>query len=343
MNSKKIITSFIHALVWILLLSIPILFFSNPPGEQHSLYHKDFFGIPEIVSYLFFIGFFYLNAYYLIPSLLSKKKTISYILLILVLIIIITSTNAVISDFYRPHLHPRPFIRLFFSKLFPCLFNFGISTSYRIIIDNIQREKKLNEKENENLKTELSFLRSQVSPHFMFNVLNNMVALARKKSDLLEPALIELSNLMRYMLYESDAEKVSVKKEIEYLKSYIDLQKLRFGNDIKVDFNVIRNSVLDNFIEPMLFIPLVENAFKHGFGLIENPEINIQFIINEETIFMRVINKYNGKVKEQKDKNSGIGLSNLERRLNLLYPFKHNLVISNNDNQFIATLNLQLK
>jgi hypothetical protein len=324
-------------------LSIPILFFSNPQGEQHSLYHKDSFGISEIISYLFFIGFFYLNAYYLIPSFLSKKKTITYILVILFLIILIASVNAVIGDFYHPHLHPRPFIRLFVSKLFPCLFNFAISSSYRIIIDNYQREKKLKEKENENLKTELSFLRSQVSPHFMFNVLNNMVALARKKSDRLEPALIELSNLMRYMLYESVAEKVSVKKEIEYLKSYIDLQKLRFGDDIKVDFNIVRNSVLDNFIEPMLFIPLVENAFKHGMGLIENPEILIQLIINEDTVFMRVINKVNNLVKEEKDSNSGIGLNNLERRLNLLYPQKHELIISNNDNQFIVTLNIQLK
>jgi two-component system LytT family sensor kinase len=344
MNSKKIITIIFHTLAWALFLSIPILFFSNLSGEQHSPYHGDFFGTPAIVSYLLFIGFFYLNAYYLIPSLLTKKKTISYIMTILILVILITSVNALISDLYRsPHLPQRSFMRLFMFRLFPCLSNFAISTSYRIIIDNYQREKKLKEKENETLKTELSFLRSQVSPHFMFNVLNNMVALARKKSDRLEPILIELSNLMRYMLYESDEEKVSVKKEIEYLKSYIDLQILRFGDDIKVDFNVIRNSVLDNYIEPMLFIPLVENAFKHGSGMIEHPEINVQLIINEETIFMRVINKFNNQSAEEKDNNSGIGLSNLKRRLNLLYPDKHDLVISDNNNQFIVTLNLHLK
>jgi two-component system LytT family sensor kinase len=343
MNSKKIITVIFHVLAWTLFLSIPILFFSNPPGEQHLPYHHDFFGIPEVGSYFFFIVFFYLNAYYLIPSLLSRKKTTAYIISVLILIILIAATNALIADLYHPHFPPRPFFRLFIFKLWPCFFNFAISSSYRIIIDNHQREKKLKEKENENLKTELSFLRSQVSPHFMFNVLNNMVALARKKSDRLEPVLIELSTLMRYMLYESDAEKVSVKKEIEYLKSYIDLQMLRFGDDIKVDFNVVRNSVIDNFIEPMLFIPLVENAFKHGTGLIEHPEINIQFIINEGTIFMRVINKYNNVATEEKDNSSGIGLNNLHRRLNLLYPGKYDFTIADKNNQFIVTLNLQLK
>jgi LytS/YehU family sensor histidine kinase len=145
------------------------------------------------------------------------------------------------------------------------------------------------------------------------------------------------------MLYESGEEKVSVIKEVEYLKSYIDLQLLRFGDDIKVDFNVVTNSFSDNFVEPMLFIPLVENAFKHGFGMIEQPEINIQLIINEETIVMRVLNKFNSQIIEKKDNNSGIGLNNLKRRLNLLYPEKHELIISDKDNQFTATLNLQLK
>ena len=118
---------------------------------------------------------------------------------------------------------------------------------------------------------------------------------------------------------------------------------LRFGDDIKINFNVVTNAVMENSIEPMLFIPLVENAFKHGVGLIEHPEINVQFIINEETVFMRVINKFNNHTEEEKDISSGIGLNNLKRRLNLLYRDSHDLIISDRDNQFIATLNLKLK
>src|SRR6202035_5510007 len=107
------------------------------------------------------------------------------------------------------------------------------STAFRVIADKIREQQQAKEKETENLKTELSFLRSQVSPHFMFNVLNNMVALARKKSDLLEPSLIKLSSLLRYMLYETDEDKVLLDKEIDYLKSFIELQSQRFGKNVK--------------------------------------------------------------------------------------------------------------
>ena len=114
------------------------------------------------------------------------------------------------------------------------LFMLAASTAYRMIKDRTRADRIAREKENENLKTELSLLRSQVSPHFMFNVLNNMVALARKKSDLLEPSLLKFSSLMRYMLYEADEEKVSLEKETEYLQSYIDLQQQRFGKNVQI-------------------------------------------------------------------------------------------------------------
>src|SRR5205085_7019396 len=112
------------------------------------------------------------------------------------------------------------------------------------------------------LKSELSFLRSQISPHFMFNVINNIVALARKKSDLVEPSLIQLSQLMRYFLYDSNAEKVPLEKEVKYLENYIALQQQRIGNNIiKLNISGVHGGYE---IEPMLLIPFVENAFKHG-------------------------------------------------------------------------------
>lgn len=336
MNFKKLTTLFFHVLAWASLLSIPLLFLRYR-GEH---FNNDYLRIPEFISYLFFIGFFYLNANYLIPTFLSRKKIVTYIFLVVVILLFIATINAFITHSYY-HFH-RSFTRAITFRMFTGIFILAISTAYRFINDNIKLERAQKEKENENLKTELTFLRSQVSPHFMFNVLNNMVALARKKSDRLEPMIIELSNLMRYMLYEADEEKVNIEKEIEYLKSYIDLQMLRFGDDVKINFNVQKSSA-DNLIEPMLLIPLVENAFKHGVGLIEHPEIDVQLTTNEKGIFMRVINKINKHTKEIKDKNSGIGLNNLKRRLNLLYPDKHELVISENNNQFIASLNLKLK
>ncbi|GEO12237.1 hypothetical protein SAE01_47330 [Segetibacter aerophilus] len=204
-----------------------------------------------------------------------------------------------------------------------------------------EKERIDKEKENEHLKTELSFLRSQVSPHFMFNVLNNMVALARKKSDILEPSLIKLSSLLRYMLYETDEEKVLLEKEIDYLNSYIDLQSQRFGSKVKVNVTMDH---FDNsyFIEPMLLIPFVENAFKHGTGLIQNAEINIELKAMNNLLQFTVINQHDNSSEETKDKTSGIGLQNVRRRLNLLYKDNHTLLITNRDNKFIVSLQLNL-
>ena len=148
------------------------------------------------------------------------------------------------------------------------------------------------EKETENLKTELSFLRSQVSPHFMFNVLNNMVALARKQSDALEPSLIKLSSLLRYMLYETDEEKVLVEREIEYLNNYIDLQKQRFGKNIRITTSFDEREK-GYTIEPMLLIPFVENAFKHGTGIITDACIDIHLLVHNGKLVFTVRNRYN--------------------------------------------------
>ncbi len=329
-----------HILAWVLFISIPILLHRPSHPDHGAAHERGFLGMPELVSYITLIGFFYLNAYYFIPAFLSKKKMLAYVSLTLFGLLFITAGNGIIAHMYYPF--HRSFMRSFTQKLFPGLFIFAISLSYRVIIDNARLEQLSKEKENENLKTELTFLKSQVSPHFMFNVLNNMVSLARKKSDRLEPILMELSGLMRYMLYESGTEKVSLEKEIEYLKSYINLQLLRFGEDVRVNFN-IQEPLENNSIEPMLFIPLVENAFKHGLGIIEKPEIDIQLSSRENTVFMRVVNAFNKDARMEKKSNSGIGLTNLERRLNLLYPGRHELIVSENGNQFIAALKLNLK
>jgi LytS/YehU family sensor histidine kinase len=210
-----------------------------------------------------------------------------------------------------------------------------------MIKDRTKADRLAREKETENLKTELSLLRSQASPHFMFNVLNNMVALARKKSDLLEPSLLKFSSLMRYMLYETDEEKVALDKEIDYLQSYIDLQQQRFGNHVKLEVN-LKPTEQHYEIEPMLLIPFVENAFKHGTGMIDEAHIIIDLNVINGMLEFVVKNKYNPVSVEIKDKTSGIGLSNVRRRLNLLYGPKHQLIITKQDNWFTASLKLNL-
>ena len=218
-------------------------------------------------------------------------------------------------------------------------FAVAASTAFQMIRDKMKSDQLIKEKENEKIKTELSFLRSQVSPHFMFNVLNNMVALARKKSDVLEPSLIKLSSLMRYMLYEADEEKVPLEKETEYLQSYIDLQEQRFGKNVTLNFS--SQTPDDNYyIEPMLLIPFVENAFKHGTGLIEDAIITIDLRAKNKMLQFSVRNKYNPESLEIKDKTSGIGMANVKRRLNLLYGGNHSLLITKNNGWFMVSLQL---
>jgi LytS/YehU family sensor histidine kinase len=234
-------------------------------------------------------------------------------------------------------------MKWYVTNILTYVFIFGISFSYRIIKDAKRIEKIRKEKENETLKTELSFLRSQVSPHFMFNVLNTLVSLARKKSDLMEPSLIQLSNLMRYMLYESNDERISLTQEVEYLRSYIDLQMLRFGDDVTIELN-IEQDLEEYSIEPMLLISFVENAFKHGVGMIDNPLIKV-FLSVERTKHWLDFRVENGIQQQEgtKDKSSGIGLINVRRRLELLYKGRYTLETRQNGNIFVSNLKVQLK
>ncbi len=340
---KKWITILIHALVWILLFSLPYLLRPsyNPNETKHPEPQNS--SIPFIItriSDVLLIIFFYLNAKLLISRLLYRKKYALYIASIVfsfigyVTALGILRKKFISNEFFSWDKH------VFFST-FIFLFILSCSIAYKTIRDKIIADNIAKEKENENLKTELSLLRSQVSPHFMFNVLNNMVALARKQSDQLEPSLIKLSSLMRYMLYETDEEKVPIEKETEYLQSYIDLQQQRYGKKVTINSNIYPPDKNYN-IEPMLLIPFVENAFKHGTGLIENAYIDIDLKAKNNILYFSVTNKYNAASHEIKDKASGIGLANVKRRLELLHPSQHELYITKEDNLFSVSLKINI-
>lgn len=209
-----------------------------------------------------------------------------------------------------------------------------------MIAENIKTDISTSRIQQENLKTELSFLRSQISPHFLFNVLNNIAALARIKSNDLEPTVMKLSSIMQYMLYETDEEKVVVKSEAEYLQAYIDLQKQRYGDELnlQVSFDVKEEW---HSIEPMLLIPFVENAFKHG-GILRSPEIHVCMSVVDSELHFVVKNKFE-ESKATKDKTSGIGLANVKRRLELLYPNMHALKLDKQKDWFIVDVIINLK
>jgi two-component system, LytTR family, sensor kinase len=330
----------IHAIAWIALFSLPFLLRTNndkDATQQHA-------SLKDMLSYIFgnllWIMFFYFNALFLIPRLLTRSLLARYGLAL----VFCYSVIAFFQYFLFVSLHNNADVKVINHLIFNFLiflFFLASSIAYRLIIDKIKSDNLIKDKENENLKTELSLLRSQASPHFLFNVLNNMVALARKKSDLLEPSLIKLSSLIRYTVYETMEEKVSLDKEIDYLESYIDLQRQRFGNNVV--FNISFQQPGENFvIEPMLLIPFVENAIKHGTGFIENAHIIVELKMKENILSFFVRNRYNETDVEVKDKTSGIGLTNVKRRLNLLYPVNHQLQISKKDGWFAVMLQLTL-
>jgi two-component sensor histidine kinase len=184
---------------------------------------------------------------------------------------------------------------------------------------------------------ELALLRSQINPHFLFNTLNNIYSLVYKKSEDAPEAVMKMSSIMRYMLYDATTDKVLLEKEIEYLKSFIELEKLRLRHKDFVDLNISGN-VEGHTIAPMLLIPFVENAFKHGSRNVSTSGIKINLSVEPDQIRFVVRNYLRKNTIINEDQVGGIGLSNIRRRLNLLYPGKHQLEISSREDLFNVQL-----
>ena len=234
--TRKWVVVSLHVLFWSLILVFPYLIKISVEHNSNSNTDNDAgnFYLAFALENLMRALLFYVNAYFFIPKLAYSRRFGQYLTALLVTFCLLTAWNRFIYSLFMPGLHFRMWSYALFELPFYIILMLG-STAFRVVADKIREQQRVKEKETENLKTELSFLRSQVSPHFMFNVLNNMVALARKKSDLLEPSLIKLSSLLRYMLYETDEDKVLLEKEIEYLKSFIELQAQRFGKNMDIN------------------------------------------------------------------------------------------------------------
>ena len=332
-----------HVAVWVIVLALPYLLNShhdNSRPQQAGHYEREFFYLSFFTNFLWPTAF-YLNAYVLTPKLFVRKKYAAYVALLVLLFAAIMSIDAFlfIVVFDIPHFS---LLRGSIFHLSTFVLAIAISTAFRLVKDRMAADRVAQQKQEENLKTELAFLRSQINPHFIFNILNNLVALERMKSPELGPTILKLSSLMQYMLYETDEDKVPLSMEVEYLGSYIDLQRQRFGE--KVPICVSLKTPPDGFyeIEPMLLIPFVENAFKHGIGLIEQPAIYIDLHVQAGVLFFQVKNKYNAASPEVKDKGSGIGLTNVKRRLNLLYGRQQKLNINRDQDWFTVSLELNL-
>ena len=339
--TRNWITVLTHTAVWAVALSLPYLLDSHHGVRHHDNdgHEKDFAYLNFITNLLWIVPF-YLNAFLLVPRLFYRRRYAAYTAILALVFGAFLFIHMLLSQyvFLLPHFNPKG------STMFllpPFILAIAISITYRVMRDKTAADRLAHQRQEENLKTELSFLRSQINPHFIFNVLNNLVALEQMKSAELGPTILKLSSLMQYMLYDTDEEKVPLHKEAEYLRSYIDLQRQRFGEKVPVTTTL---DVPPGFyeIEPMLLIPFVENAFKHGVGMIRNPSIDIKLAVTEGVLHFSVSNRYNPESAETRDKGSGIGLGNVTRRLKLLYGNEHALHISREDGWFVVTLKLNL-
>jgi len=227
--------------------------------------------------------------------------------------------------------------------LFIFIIVFGLSIAYFFLKEWSRVEKMRSELAAVQLDTEVKFLKSQVNPHFLFNTLNNLFSMAQKKgNDDLADGISKLSGMMRYMIYESNEEKVPLKKEIEYLQDCILLNKLRYADKeaiVKFDYPSETDGI---FIAPMLFIPFVENAFKHGVVIGQSSNIDILLSVNGNELTFTCINADHSHVQKMNGDSSGVGLDNVKRRLQLLYPGKHHLQITKANDQYQVELKINL-
>lgn len=324
----------LHALAWSLVLFLPYLVSDADNQYKIGPLPGRYFTLSGIIHMIIFYG----NAHFLYPRLFRRSYWLLYIVSAVILIFLSVRVKFYLLAWWFPHatLDARSHV------LFPSFLVFIVSVFYCIAVDRIRAEKLQKENEAIQLEMELKFLRSQISPHFLFNILTSLVSLVRKKSDQLEASLLMLSGLMRYMLYDA-GKKITLQQEREYLESYIALQKLRFGQDVKIAFHAEVSGEQKNYsIEPMLLIPFVENAFKHGTGYVDQPFIDIHLAAREGSLVFQVKNKFDGGADTSKDESSGIGLNNVRSRLALLYPGRHDLVIQADDHLFSINLTLKL-
>ncbi|WP_066408993.1 sensor histidine kinase [Flavisolibacter tropicus] len=356
---RPVLTFFTHWGTWQLLHLIVFL-----PTLVNSKIFTQFFLFNHII--LVFINFllFYIVAFYIMPRMgLQKKKWAWVVIASLLLAILFTYFKFRLQWYHTDYLlqHNPGYQRMFknkipaepqgfFSYLFRTYFQTNILTNvsivivafaYRLSVNWYQQEKIRKELENQRLRAELSYLKMQVNPHFLFNALNNIYSLAViENSKRTGDSIMKLSDLMRYVLYEKEDEehKVRLDNEIRHINSYIDLERLRHEGELYVNFS-IEGEPSTCRIAPLLLFPLIENAFKHGIrGVAEKP-INIELKITGKHLEFYIQNYKN---EYMKDKVGGIGIQNVRKRLNLLYPNQYTLDVKETDDQFFVKLQLPL-
>jgi len=360
-NNKKIVTVIAHIAAWVCFFTLPYLVFYPRRPEWSLLTDHQLASI--ICNNVFLIVFYYLNTLLLIPKFLAKEKWLWYVLSIVgSLLIFLYVPREIATWIAEPEVfnpNNREFIRnpaYTGKRHFPGMMRggnrsvsdpyntvlfllvFTVGTCISVIQQWLKTEQTRKETENEKLNTELSFLKSQVNPHFFFNTLNNIYSLAVVRSEKTAPAVMKLSAIMRYILTETERDLVPLQNEVDFIHNFIDLQKVRLTDKVILNFST-EGDIETLLIAPLLFIPFVENSFKYGVSTKESSNINIEIKTEGNKILFSAVN-YIVPSENNLMENTGIGINNVKRRLELMYPGKHTLTTTEKDNYYSVHLEI---
>lgn len=364
----RIIESLVFTVVWVGIFSLP--FFMN--REFGVVDWNRVSG--EWIRITTFLILFMLNVYLFVPQFLFQKKYLYYISFTILGILAITGIGILLRIYLAPaeplamppmdlgpgmppmELHPdmqpigfrapilpeqKSIFMIFADNMIIAFLVVGISTSIKMVSKWLNEEGRRKDVEKEQLKTELALLRHQVSPHFFMNTLNNIHALVDINTETAKDAIIRLSTLMRYLLYDTTHGHTSLKKEIEFIESYISLMKLRFSEKVSITVEVPQQ-IPDIQIPPMLYISFIENAFKHGVSYQHESFVSFKMEVKEKQLFCQVKNSKH-KNKEAADKNySGIGMTNIKKSLELLFDKNYTLDIKEDTTSFEINLTIPI-
>lgn len=335
------LTLFTHIMVISIVFILPEVIFTNSFTDPD---HPAPLGV--YIHAVVYIIVFYYNYFFLIDRLLFRKRMLLYIVSVLIFVILLVSGAEFLSSLTRPespgHMHgpvPGNFV-MAFRNFAISLLSVGLSLALKFSLRWTKIER-MNEKiMSEQKDMELANLKNQLNPHFLFNTLNNIYALIQIDSKRAQDAVHQLSKMLRYALYE-DSQEVELAKDLEFVRNFIELMKLRLSANHQLSVDIPRQVSSDLRIAPLLFISLIENAFKYGMASSKPSVIMISITVTGETVRCHIENSFFPEKVADKS-SSGIGLSNLKRRLDLVYSNHYNLEYGISGNMFISDLSINL-
>ncbi|MDR2806203.1 MAG: sensor histidine kinase, partial [Dysgonamonadaceae bacterium] len=361
-KDKRVLLLFVHFAGWVVF--IWVMFLENPRLYELTLKNP----LPFLSNFVLLAGYFYLNMYVLVPRLLSKKRIITYIgVTLLSLVILCFAFPWLIRHLHNfppldrpmpfspgnfdafpqrdsPPLRPHGLIQRLdlYTHFVRFLVVFIVSTGLKVLTQWYREKQQLQELEKSKIQAELSFLKSQIHPHFLFNCLNSIYFLTLSKDDKAPKTVLSLSEFLRFVIIESESDFIPLEKEIKMLEEYLNLQRLRTTEKFELQF--IKEGNFSKYsIMPLTFIPFVENAFKYGISTHTNCFIGIRIVIDNGALQFTCDNSIAYHLPKDCTRSQGIGLENIRRRLVLAYPNRHSLKIDEDRTDFHVKLQISIE